>query len=187
MKKKLTLYATDGEEPKSIDWEIFASIASVVVAICAIWFTYQQNRNAEQDRKTVAAIDITRSYLSDPKWAKDYADIRSQKYKQPSREWLIQRAFVDQLNYVAGLANDNLIDNRYLSWRIKCDIFYLEKHVHHCRCDLGSAFDKIKIYVEEGRAEACPEKEPKPESCPDAQAVKCPDPIQPCASSPDKR
>jgi hypothetical protein len=77
---------------------------------------------------------------------------------QGCEEFLRERAYVDFLDYVARLANEGNIDNRYLSWRIKCDLNYIANVIGPKRDDLRLAIKDIVRYVQAGRDSDCPER-----------------------------
>jgi hypothetical protein len=99
-------------------------------------------------------------YLQDKDISRSYAMILDYNPKnvRTNEEFLRERSFVDLINYIANLANEDLIDNRYLSWRIKCDIYYVGTIVAPKRPDLTNAVRDITRYVRAKRDTDCPER-----------------------------
>jgi hypothetical protein len=138
---------------------VIAGAALGLSVATSIFSGYQWIDTRHQERIN-AAIEFSKAYLQDSDIAGRYAKILDYDPKNivSKEDFVKERSFIDLLNYIANLANQNLIDNRYLSWRIKCDIYYVAKFVVPKRPDIANAMEDITRYVDENRAADCPER-----------------------------
>lgn len=141
---------------------LWISIGTGVISIATAVFSVYQWFDTQRQQRISAAIEFSEDYLHDPEIVGSYAKILDYDPKKTisNEEMLQERSFIDLLNYIAALANVDLIDNRYLSWRIKCDIYYVGKFIVPKRPDIANAMKDITRYVNEDRATDCPDRAP---------------------------
>jgi hypothetical protein len=139
------------------------SIVTGLISIAAAAFSVYQWFDTQRQQRISAAIEFSKDYLHDPEMVDRYAkllDDDPKKRPMSNEDMLKERSFIDLLNYIAALANVDLIDNRYLSWRIKCDIYYVGRFIVPNRPDIANAMKDITRYVTEHRAADCPDRAP---------------------------
>jgi hypothetical protein len=141
---------------------IIFSVIAICISLGTFGFSVYQSRDTQHEHRINAAIELSKMYLQDKEISDRYAMILNYdpKKARSNDEFLRERSFVDLINYIATLANQNLIDNHYLSWRIKCDIYFVGKIVAPNRPDLTNAVRESTRYVDEERAADCPERAP---------------------------
>jgi hypothetical protein len=105
------------------------AVLSFVLSVAAIGWSVYQWFYVQRQTRINTAVELSRIYLVD-KTIQDgfylFLDHRSEfkELKGESRAFLSARSFVDFLEYVSFLVNEDRVDNRYISVRIKCDIAF---------------------------------------------------------------
>lgn len=130
-----------------------------LLGVAAFFLSGYQWLVAQQQIRVSAAIDISKSYLQNRELREAQSTIlKTTEPELYSENWLRERAFVDLNDYIARLANEGLIDNAYVSSRVKCDIAWIDRTANTYRKDLAGAAKQISAYVKAENHRACPER-----------------------------
>lgn len=140
----------------SVFGSVLATLGFALAFVTALFTVYQWRAGQSQTRIN-AAVELSKTYLIDPEIPRRYAlfvDSKAEPIPGSLDTHLRARSYLDLLNYIAHLANENLIDDRYVNGRIKCDIYWMVKDAQlPPGYQPGQAMAK---YVKDGKATGCP-------------------------------
>jgi hypothetical protein len=146
-------------------WTLGLAILGSIAGVISLMFNFFQWVDGDRKLRINGAIEVSKIYLQDPEISRRYELILNYTPNpaQITEDNLRGRSFVDFLSYISLLVIENKIDNDFLSWRIKCDIYYVVTFIAPKRPDLGNVFKDMNRFIQAGKDQGCPERaKPQP-------------------------